>query len=183
MLLLLLLLNNNNNILYGGRLIALQKKDGGIRPIAVGYTLRRLAAKCANKFVIKRTSEELQPIQVGVVVSEGAEASVHATRRLLSNLQDNHVFVKLDFSNTFNSVRRDTILTTVADKIPKLYRFVHDSLDCNPKLVSKLISTLVYGDNVIISAEGSQQGDHLSRLELCESVQPIQLERERHKPP
>ena len=33
---------------YGGRLVALQKKDGGIRPIAVGYTLRRLAAKCAN---------------------------------------------------------------------------------------------------------------------------------------
>ena len=40
-------------ILYGGRLIALQKKDGGIRLIAVGYSLRRLANKCANKFVIK----------------------------------------------------------------------------------------------------------------------------------
>ena len=36
-------------IVYGGRLIALQK-NGGIRPIAVGYTLRRLAAKCANDF-------------------------------------------------------------------------------------------------------------------------------------
>ena len=46
-------------IVYGGRLIALQKNDGSIRPIAVGYTLRRLAAKCANAFVIKRRSEEL----------------------------------------------------------------------------------------------------------------------------
>ena len=27
-----------NEILYGGRLMALQKKDGGIRPIAIGYT-------------------------------------------------------------------------------------------------------------------------------------------------
>ena len=27
-----------NDILYGGRLMALQKKDGGIRPIAIGYT-------------------------------------------------------------------------------------------------------------------------------------------------
>ena len=51
-------------IVYGGRLIALQKKDGGIRPTVVGYTLRRLAAKCANTFVIKRRSEELKPIQV-----------------------------------------------------------------------------------------------------------------------
>ena len=37
-----------NTIIYGGRLIALSKKDGGVRPIAVGYVLRRLAAKCAN---------------------------------------------------------------------------------------------------------------------------------------
>ena len=33
-------------IVYGGRLIALQKKDGGIRPIMVGYTLRRLPGSC-----------------------------------------------------------------------------------------------------------------------------------------
>ena len=35
-------------IIFGGRLIALQKNDGGIRLVAVGYTLRRLAAKCAT---------------------------------------------------------------------------------------------------------------------------------------
>ena len=44
-------------IIFGGRLIALQKKDGGIRPIAVGYTLRRLGAKCANRHVIERRSK------------------------------------------------------------------------------------------------------------------------------
>ena len=38
-----------NNIFYGDRHIALQKKSGSIRPIAIGYTLKRLAAKCANK--------------------------------------------------------------------------------------------------------------------------------------
>ena len=42
-----------NSIIFGGRLIALSsKKDGGIRPITVGYTLRRLAAKCANSHSI-----------------------------------------------------------------------------------------------------------------------------------
>ena len=35
-------------VLFGGNLIPLEKKSGGIRPIAVGYTLRRIAAKCAN---------------------------------------------------------------------------------------------------------------------------------------
>ena len=105
-----------------------------MRLIAVGYPLKRLTAKCANSFVIKRKSTELQPTQVGVGVSGGAEAVVNAIRRLLSSLPDNHVFVKLDFSNAFNSVRRDTILANVAVNMPELYRFVKDSLNCNPML-------------------------------------------------
>ena len=32
-------------LFYGARLIALNKKDGGVRPIAVGNTLRRLATE------------------------------------------------------------------------------------------------------------------------------------------
>ena len=91
-------------ILFGGRLIALHKNDGGVRPIAVGYTLRRLAAKCANANVIKRRNEELQPIQVGVGVSGGAEAAIHALRRYVSTMPDDHVLVKLDFSNAYNTV-------------------------------------------------------------------------------
>ena len=33
-------------------MLVLNKKCGGIRPIAVGLTLRRLASKCANSAVI-----------------------------------------------------------------------------------------------------------------------------------
>ena len=35
-------------IFFGGSLIALEKKSDGIRPIAIGYTLRSIAAKYAN---------------------------------------------------------------------------------------------------------------------------------------
>ena len=59
-------------IFYGGSLIALKKKDGGIRPITIGYTLRRLVAKCANSAVIDRIAALLSPIQVGVGVKGGA---------------------------------------------------------------------------------------------------------------
>ena len=129
--------------LFGGRLIALQKKDGGIRPLAVGYTLRRLAVKCANSYVIKRRSAELQPIQVNVEVSGGCEAAVHAIRRLVEQMPDDHVLVKLDSSNAFNTVWRDTILNFTANKTPELYRFVHASLACNP--------TQTYGTEIIKS--------------------------------
>jgi len=158
---------NVREIFFGGRLIALQKKDGGIRPVAVGYTLRRLAAKCANMFVIQRRSEALSPIQVGVGVAGGAEAAVHASRRLLQYLPDDHVFVKLDFTNAFNSIRRDLILQSVAEKTPEIYRFIHASLTCNSKLT--------FINETIISAEGAQQGDPLGSLEFCEALHPILL--------
>ena len=95
--------------------------DGGVRPICVGYTLRRLAAKCANSHVINRRSQVLQPQQLGVGVSGGAEAAVHAARKLVSNLPAGHVVVKLDFSDAFNCVRRDLIL----DKCKKLNSLKH----------------------------------------------------------
>ena len=88
-----------NSIVFDGRLIALSKKDGGIRPMSVGYTLRRLAAKCVNSHIITNRSQVLQPQQLGVGVAGGAEAAVHAMRRLLQNLPPGHVVVKLDFSN------------------------------------------------------------------------------------
>ena len=75
-------------VIFGGRLIALKKKDGDIRPIAIGYTLRRLAAKCVDSHVITARGNELTPIQVGVGVSGGAEAAVHAVRRFVETLED-----------------------------------------------------------------------------------------------
>ena len=53
-----------NSIIYGGRLIALSKKEGGGRLIAIGNTIRRLTAKCANTHVIEERSKILQSIQV-----------------------------------------------------------------------------------------------------------------------
>jgi len=58
-------------IFFGGRLIALQKKSGGIRPIAIVYTLRRLAGKCVNKYALTILKDSFTPSQLGVGVSGG----------------------------------------------------------------------------------------------------------------
>ena len=58
--------------------MALEKKSGGIRPIAIGYTWRRIAAKCANSYAIASVSSYLQPIQLGVSTPGGCEVAVHA---------------------------------------------------------------------------------------------------------
>ena len=47
-------------IIFGGRLIALNKKGGGIRPIAIGYYWRRLAAKCVNNIISARRPSKVK---------------------------------------------------------------------------------------------------------------------------
>jgi hypothetical protein len=92
-------------ILFGGQLMALEKKSGGVRPIAIGYTWRRIAAKCANKYAIESIGDYLRPIQLGVGTPGGCEAAVHATRRFIEYMPVDHCVVKFDFSNAFNSLQ------------------------------------------------------------------------------
>lgn len=65
---------------YSASLIALQKPCGGIRPIAIGTTYRRLATKVALRPLSAELGEELRPIQLGFGTPGGCEAAVHATR-------------------------------------------------------------------------------------------------------
>src|SRR5271163_2972236 len=65
---------------FGANLLPFKKADGGIRPIAVGLTLRRLVVKVACRLVTEKCTEVLKPRQMGVGVKSGAEALVHAAR-------------------------------------------------------------------------------------------------------
>src|SRR6218665_1234130 len=91
-------------ILFGGTLFALRKSSGGLRPIAIGYTWRRLASKCANAYAIPKVTSFLSPKQLGVGVPGGCEAAIHATRRFLGSMNPDSILVKLDLSNAFNSL-------------------------------------------------------------------------------
>ena len=144
---------------FGANLIALEKKDGGIRPIAVGCTLRRLVAKIAGNKVTDDMSSLLAPQQLGFGVKGGAEAAVHAARQYLHSLPPDMLLLKLDFSNAFHSIRRDKMLLAVRKLAPELYPLVHSAYS-SP-------SSLFWGDKVILSAEGVQQGDPLGPLLFC----------------
>ena len=51
---------------FGATLIALKKREGGIRPIAVGCTLHRLASKVASRHVSDSMGSFLCPYQLGL---------------------------------------------------------------------------------------------------------------------
>jgi hypothetical protein len=151
-------------VLFGGKLLALKKKSGGIRPIAIGYTWSRLAAKCANCYVMSHLQDKLLPFQLGVKPG-GCEAVVHATRQFTSKMAVDDVIVKLDFTNAFNCERRDVMLQTVADELPCPYRFCHVAYGSGLKLR--------FGDQTIWSLEHAQQGDPLGPLLFCPTIQPL----------
>ena len=142
---------------FGASLIALSKKDGGVRPIAIGNTLRRLAGKCCMLKLSQQLPSTFQPHQLGVGTTSGAEAVVHACRNFFGDAgSTNKVLLKIDFKNAFNTIRRDCVLQKVFESFPQIYFFVYQAY-ATP-------SNLFFGKEVLLSKEGVQQGDPLGPL-------------------
>ena len=124
-----------------------------------------MACKCANSFAIRACKDLFSPRQVGVGVSGGAEGSVHAARRYIDSLPLDACFYKLDFSNAFNTLRRDAMLEAVKQHVPEIFNFC-----C---LAYADGSDLLYEDRIIRSEEGPQQGDPLGPFLFCLTLQPV----------
>src|SRR4029077_1467276 len=77
-------------------------------------------------------------------------------------------FVKLDFSNAFNSLRRDALLEAVALHHPDLLDLALSSYGAP--------SELWVEDSILSSSEGVQQGDPLGPLFFCLALDaPLKL--------
>ncbi len=81
------------------------------------------------------------------------------------NSNTEKVILKIDSKNAFNSVERDVILGQVLEKCLSLYSFF---LQCYEKS-----SILSFGEEMISSEVGSQQGDPAGPMLFCVSVHPI----------
>ena len=55
-----------------------------------------------------------------MAVPAGGEAAIHASRSSVTDMTDDEIFVKLDFANAFNTLRRDIMLQTVYETIPEI---------------------------------------------------------------
>ena len=144
---------------YGASLFALSKANADVRPIAIGCVYRRLVGKIAARFGFSQLKDHFYPHQMGVGAPKGAEAIVHTVRnRLQSDLENNTSFfmLKIDFENSFNTVRRDVVLCEMKTLAPRLFLFMWQLYSSS--------TNLFYGEQVILSAEGMQQGDPLGPL-------------------
>ena len=137
---------------FGANIFAFTKPGGGIRPIAVGLTLRRLVSKFVGHFTKDERSDSYGTVQLGIGTKNGVEAAGDAARALLeAESSPGTVLLKIDFSNAFNSIRRDTILETVYQRYPGVYNYTLAAYGD--------ASFLMFGDKTFLSVEGVQQGD------------------------
>ena len=86
-------------------LTALSKRKGGVRPIAVSESLRRLIAKRLVKEAKSEAIELFDSIQLGVGISGGAEAIIHSakiTNEKILIADTKEGVLQIDFRNAFN---------------------------------------------------------------------------------
>lgn len=152
--------------LYGASLCALTKKQGGIRPIAVGLSIRRLVSQLACLHAKGIIGDYFGFKQLGFGVKQGCEAAVHAVRTFVTKPENiDKVTLKIDFVNAYNSVERDVILHSVKAKTPLLYKYFWQCY-ASPSVLS-------YNSNTILSAVGSQQGDPAAAFLFPLAIQHI----------
>ena len=67
--------------------------------------------------------------------------------------------MKIDFINAFNTVKRDVLLKECFEKFPHIYKWVHFCFSQH--------SNLFFGNFIIASQAGVQQGDSLGPFLFC----------------
>jgi hypothetical protein len=161
----------------GAPLTAFAKNGGGVSPLAVGETLRRLTSKLCVSIVKNRAAmyfgpqvDPYAPVQVGVGVRGCVKIAVHLIRAVdeAHGGDDSFALRTFDFTNAFNEVSRQESLDIVQEKYPELHPYV--------KMCHAKTSHLWWDGHRMMSAWGFQHGDPLGPLLLCLVIHPVQTE-------
>lgn len=113
--------------LPGALLTPIRKRDGGVRPVAVGETICRIVSSLFMSRVTKAAQNFLEPLQFWVATKGGTEAIIHAVRKLVKQHGDDCNFgvLQVDLENAFNLVKHQAIMSVVRFVIPELYHWVN----------------------------------------------------------
>ena len=147
-----------------GRLIPLDKKPG-VRPIAIGEVLRRIASTATISLLKPELIQCTAPIQTCAGIAGGVEASIHTMRRMYEDESTEAILV--DASNAFNSLNQKAALHNIKYTCPELYSFVHNLYQCEAELM------LPNSDEIVYSSEGTAQGGPESMGFYAASTVPL----------
>ena len=152
-------------------LTLLDKKGGGIRPVAVAEPIVSLVSKCLAAVIAKKAETRFQPIQFAGGLSRGIECAIMQVKLALGKHKDN-VMCSLDISNAFNEGLRAPMMSSIKAHFPEVYPWLS-------YMYRQPTPLKLDGVRVFDSASGQRQGDALSMLAFCEVIHPILLEAKR----
>ena len=98
-------------------LLSCVKKDGGVRPIGIGETLRRIIGKSIAKVTGSNVQTAGGLLQTCTGLEAGIEATIHAMARTWQE-ENCEAVLLIDAENAFNSLNRDAALHNTKRKCP-----------------------------------------------------------------
>ena len=134
------------------RLISLNKNPG-VRPIGVCEVIRRILGKAILSVVADDVTSAAGPLQLCCGQDAGCEAAVHAMRTVFE-ADDTDAILLVDAANAFNNLNRLVALYNIQYLCPSIATVL---INCY-----RMSSSLFVGGKVLLSREGTTQGDPLA---------------------
>ena len=148
------------------RLVALDKDGkGGVRPVGIGESLRRLISKIVARRVKEDVIKAAGALQVCSGQAAGIEAAVHAARSIWED-EETDCIILVDARNAFNELNRKAALHNVGRICPGVAGFLR-----NVYAVPALLR--LSNGEVILSEEGTTQGDPLAMQMFALGISPL----------
>jgi hypothetical protein len=143
----------------------LDKADGGHRPIAVDNIFVRLFGKCISKLKSFEIGDKIKSVQLGVGISGGCEFVAHTvtnwTHEICSSPFSDKIILRIDITNAFNSISRESIQAGIIKFCPSLLNYFNWAYGDATELV------LINGKVIGHSSSGIRQGDPLGPMFFC----------------
>lgn len=158
----------HEEVWLASRLVLLSKPGGGVRPIAVGEAWVRLLGRILASRARDQARAHLAPTQLGIGVRGGVEAIGHFLQMAALEVgSERDVTIQsVDFSNAFNSIKREAVLEQVEQVVPELVRFFRWAYrGPTPLFVGR--------EKAVEAMEGVRQGDPLGPLFFSLGLHPI----------
>jgi len=147
------------------RLVALKKKDNGIRPVGVDACLRRIIGKKIIGLLKEDIIHAVETLQTCAGLESSIEAAIHAVSKSFEE-DKSECLLLVDADNAFNKLNRNVSLENIKRLCSPIYTYLHNSYNTPAMLYLE-------NGNHILSQEGVTQGDNAAMAMYALATRPL----------